>query len=66
MAQVRGTFPQLYDNIDKTIRAILKDALKENPAIFPAYYNVQNSDKKFERRMTLTPFGPWQAAQCFA
>jgi hypothetical protein len=57
MAQVRGTFPQLYDNVDKVIRGILKDALKENPAIFPKYYNSQNSDRKFERRMTLTPMG---------
>jgi len=57
MAQVRGTFPALYDNIDKAVHTILKDALKENPSIFPAYFNQQSSDRKFERHQTVTPFG---------
>jgi hypothetical protein len=57
MAQVRGTVPFLYDNIDKIVSAILKDTLKENPAIYSKYYNSQSSDRKFERRSTITPFG---------
>lgn len=56
-AQVRGTFPQLYDNIDKEVRTILKDALKELTPIHPEYYNMRTSDRKFERVMTVTPFG---------
>lgn len=57
MAQVRGTFPELYDNIDKEVRNILKDALKELSPIFPEYYNMRTSDRKFERVLTVTPFG---------
>jgi hypothetical protein len=57
MAQVRGTFPALYDNIDKVVHTILKDSLKENPPIFGQYYNSQSSDRKFERHQTVTPFG---------
>lgn len=57
MAQVRGIFPELYDNIDKEVRSVLKDALKELPPIFPSYYNMRTSDRKFERVMTITPFG---------
>lgn len=60
MAQVRGTFPQLYDNIDKEVRSILKDALKELSPIFPGYYNMRTSDRKFERILTVTPFGDVQ------
>lgn len=57
MAQVRGLFPQLYDNIDKEVRSILKDALKELSPIFPGYYNMRTSDRKFERVLSITPFG---------
>jgi len=55
--QVRGTFPQLYDNLDKKIRAILKDSLKELPTIYTSYFTEQSSDKKFETQQSLTPFG---------
>ena len=55
--QVRGTFPALYDNLDKTIRAILKDSLKELAPIYTGYFNEQSSDRKFETQQSLTPFG---------
>src|SRR3970040_2587639 len=55
-AQVRGTFPELYDNVDKAVRSILKDALQELKPIYTNYYNTRTSDRKFERIMTVTPF----------
>ena len=57
MAQLRGTFAELYDNVDKTVKTVLRDSLKEIPPIWRKYYNVLDSDKKFERVMTVTPFG---------
>lgn len=57
MAQVRGTFGELYDNVDKTVKTVLKDSLKELSPIWTKYYNVLDSDRKFERVMTITPFG---------
>lgn len=57
MAQVRGVFTQLYDNIDKTISAVLRDTLTELPPIYKQVFNEQTSDRKFERTMTMTPFG---------
>lgn len=56
MAQVRGTFAQLYDNVDKTVTAILRDTLDELKPIWKSYYNIQTSDRKFERVQTVTPF----------
>src|SRR5688572_3838324 len=56
-AQVRGTFSELYDNIDKTVKTVLRDSLKELKPIWKQYYNVLDSDRKFERVMTVTPFG---------
>lgn len=56
-AQVRGTFTELYDNIDKTVKTVLRDSLKELKPIWKQYYNVLDSDRKFERVMTVTPFG---------
>jgi len=54
MAQVRGTFAELYDNLDKSIYTLLFDALKELPKIWTKVYNVKQSDRKFERVMTVT------------
>lgn len=57
MAQVRGTFAALYDNVDKVVTGILRDQLNELPAIWKKYFNVGPSDRKFERIQTVTPFG---------
>jgi hypothetical protein len=56
MAQVRGTNPDLYDNVDKTLYGIMKGQLKELPKIYPGYYNIKSSDRKFERIVTYVPF----------
>lgn len=56
MAQVRGTFDALYDNVDKTIAGIMKAQLDELPRIYPNVYNIKTSDRKFERVVTYVPF----------
>ncbi len=61
MAQTRGVNPDLYDNVDKTFQAIMKDRLKELPRIYPAVYSIKSSDRKFERIVTYVPFGDTQS-----
>ena len=61
MAQVRGNFDALYDNVDKSLMGIMKAQLKELPRIYTDYYNVRSSDRKFERVVTYVPFGDTQA-----
>jgi len=55
--QTRGTFAELYDNIDKSVFTILFDAQKELPAIWRDVINVKTSDRKFERVMSVTGVG---------
>src|SRR5574342_823486 len=57
MAQTRGTFAELYDNIDKAVFTLLFDAQKELPRLWTKVYNVQKSDKKFERVLSVTGMG---------
>lgn len=57
MAQTRGSFDALNDNVDKSFYAIMKDRLKELPKIYPSVYNIKSSDRKFERIVTYVPFG---------
>jgi hypothetical protein len=56
MAQTRGTFDALYDNVDKTVAGIMKAQLDELPRIYPSIYNIKTSDRKFERVVTYVPF----------
>ena len=55
--QTRGTFTELYDNIDKSVFTILFDAQKELPKIWADLINVKSSDRKFERVMSVTGVG---------
>lgn len=55
--QTRGTFPELYDNLDKSVFTILFDAQKENPVTWRDLFNVKTSDRKFERVMSVTGVG---------
>ena len=57
MAQTRGGFDALYDNVDKTVFGVMKGQLKELPKIYTGYYNIKSSDRKFERVVTYVPFG---------
>lgn len=61
MAQVRGTFPELYDNVDKILSAIMKEQLSELPKIYSNYFNIETSDRKFERHVTYVPMGDTQS-----
>src|SRR6476646_9054383 len=61
MAQTRGVFDALYDNVDKSLFAVMKDRLKELARIYTEYYNVKTSDRKFERVVTYVPFGDTQS-----
>ena len=58
MAQVRGSFEALYDNVDKdmALQAIMRGQLKELPRVYTKYFNVRTSDRKFERVVTYVPF----------
>lgn len=61
MAQTRGQFDALYDNVDKSLYAIMKDRLKELARIYTDIFNIKSSDRKFERVVTYVPFGDTQA-----
>lgn len=57
MAQARGNFPALYDNVDKTVFTIISKVLKDLPPLFKKYYNMDSSDRKFERHVSYAMFG---------
>jgi hypothetical protein len=57
MAQVRGTLPQSYDNVDKAVVVIFRDKLKELAPIYTRIFEEKTSDRKFERVLTIQPFG---------
>jgi hypothetical protein len=57
MAQTRGTFTELYDNVDKAVFTLLFDAQKELKRLWSQVYNIKTSDKKFERVMSVTGMG---------
>ena len=56
MAQTRGVIPALYDNVDKTMFNVFKDELNENPKIYTKLFNVETSDRKFERHVSYALF----------
>ena len=55
--QTRGTFVELYDNIDKDIFTLLFDSNKELPSIWRKVVDVKTSKRKFERVMSVTGVG---------
>lgn len=55
--QTRGNFPDLYDRIEKTVKTIIFDSLQELKPIYKQYTNMKSSSKKFERVLSVTPFG---------
>jgi hypothetical protein len=61
MAQVRGTFGALYDNVDKAFYGIMKDRLSELPKQYTDTFAVKTSNRKFERVVTYVPFGDTQS-----
>ena len=57
MAQTRGQWPELYDNVEKAVMGVMFQQLRERPAIYRQYYNLKSSDRKFERVHTIQAFG---------
>jgi hypothetical protein len=57
MAQTRGGFAALYDNVDKDVTALLGKNVKEIQPIFGKYFPKKSTTKKFERIVTSAPFG---------
>lgn len=57
MAQTRGTWNELYDNVEKTVFGVMFQQLKELTPFWRQYYNVKTSSRKFDRVHTVLPFG---------
>lgn len=60
--QTRGTFPGLYDNIDKVVFTVAKTTLKALPSIANQYFRQETSDRKFEQRLPYAGFTTVPAA----
>lgn len=56
MAQNRGSFSGLYDNVDKVVFSAAEDTLKGIPPIWKKYTRQETSDRKFERRQAAAYF----------
>ena len=57
MAQTRGTFPALQDNVDKQITALLGKNVREIQPHYPQLFPKVTFDSKFKRFVTSAPFG---------
>jgi hypothetical protein len=55
--QLRGTFPALYDNIDKYVTALLGKNVQEIQPKHPRVFPKVTFDSKFKRWVTSAPFG---------
>lgn len=55
--QVRGTFPALYDQVDKTVTALLGKNVREIQPRHPMVFPKVAFDSKFKRWVTSAPFG---------
>jgi hypothetical protein len=55
--QVRTIIPANVDNVDKLVTALLDKNVKELAPIFPKLFRQQNTSRKFERIVTVAPFG---------
>ncbi len=55
--QVRSTIPANVDNVDKLMTALLDKNVRELPTIYPKLFRKQSTGKKFERIVTVAPYG---------
>jgi hypothetical protein len=55
--QLRGTFPALYDNIDKYVTALLGKNVQEIQPKHPRVFPKVTFDSKYKRWVTSAPFG---------
>ena len=56
-AQTRGTFPELHDNLDRTVYTLLGKEWKESRKIWTQVFDVKSSRKRSELVMTVTGVG---------
>jgi hypothetical protein len=57
MAQSRGTFSELHDNLDRTVYTLLSKEWKERKKIWTQVYDQKTSKKRSEQVMTVTGVG---------
>lgn len=57
MAQTRGTFVELHDNLDRTIFTLLDKEWKSQTPIWRKYYSIKNSSKRSELTTTVMGIG---------
>ena len=57
MAQTRGTFSELHDNLDRAVYSLLGKEYKEQKQIWRDYFNIKSSGKRSELIMTVTGMG---------
>jgi len=57
MAQTRGTFAELHDNLDRSVFTLLGKEYKEIAPTWRKYYQVKNSQKRSELVLTVTGMG---------
>ena len=57
MAQSRGTFPELHDNLDRTVFTLLGKEWRERKKIWPQVFDTKTSKKRSELMMTVTGVG---------
>jgi len=60
MAQTRGTFTELHDNLDRTVFTLLGKEYKQLNPIWKQIYAVKNSEKRSELVTTVTGMGDAQ------
>lgn len=57
MAQLRTQIPANIDNVDKLMTALLDKNVRELKSIYPKLFKKQTTGKKFERIVTVAPYG---------
>lgn len=57
MAQLRGQIPANVDNVDKLMTALLDKNVRELKPIYTKLFKKQSTQKKFERIVTVAPYG---------
>ena len=60
MAQTRGTFTELHDNLDRTVFTLLGKEYKQLTPIWKQVYAIKNSEKRSELVTTVTGMGDAQ------
>jgi len=57
VAQLRSTIPANVDNVDKVMTALLNKNVREYSPIFTKLFRKQTTVRKFERTVTVAPYG---------